>query len=138
MPGTIELVVTPPRLRRLALPLVIAAGLVPALASAGPAHLREHHSGLYGQVTEGPLTPVCRQDVPCEGPAAHVRLTFLRRDRIVACTRTDAGGSYRIALRPGRYSITSNIGFGAVEPSRVAVSRGRFARVDLSLDTGIR
>jgi hypothetical protein len=126
------------RLRRLALPFALAAGLVPALAAAGPAHERALRSGLFGQATKGPLTPVCREGVPCDGPAGHAKLVFLRGDRTVARTRTDAGGAYRIALRPGRYSIKSRIGFGSVKPSMVTVPHGRFARVDLSLDTGIR
>lgn len=125
-------------LRRLALPLALAAGLVPALASAGAAHERAPHSGLFGQATKGPLQPVCREGVPCDGPAGRARIYFLRGERIVARTRTDANGSYRIALRHGRYSIKSKIGFGVVKPSTVTVPHGRFARVDLTLDTGIR
>jgi hypothetical protein len=131
-------VLTPRPLRSLALALTIVAGLVPALASAGPAHLHGHHCGLYGQATEGPLTPVCRRDVPCDGPAGDARLIFLRGGRIVASTRTGATGSYRIALRPGHYSISSNIGMGTVEPSTTTVSRGEYSRLDFRLDTGIR
>ncbi len=126
------------RLRRLALPLALAAGLVPALASAGPAHERGSRSGLHGQATKGPLTPVCREGVPCYGPAGSAKLFFLRGSRVVAQTRTDARGSYRVALRPGRYSVRSKIGFGVVKPPTVTVPRGRFSHIDLSLDTGIR
>ena len=126
------------RVRRLALPLAFVAGLVPALAAAGAAHERSTRSGLYGHATKGPLTPVCREDVPCDGPAGSARLLFLRAGRVVAQTRTDASGAYRIRLRPGRYTVKSKIGFGVVKPSTVTVPHGRFARVDLFVDTGIR
>jgi hypothetical protein len=126
------------RFRRLVLSLALAAGLVPALASSGPTHKPALRSGLYGHATMGPLMPVCRRDVPCRGPAAHVTLLFLRGERIIEGTETDAEGRYGIALKPGRYSIASTIGFGVVEPDTVTVLHGHFTRVDLSLDTGIR
>ncbi|HEX9416883.1 MAG TPA: carboxypeptidase-like regulatory domain-containing protein [Gaiellaceae bacterium] len=124
--------------RRLALPLAFVAGLVPALAAAGPAQDRSLRSGLYGHATKGPLTPVCREGVPCDGPAGSARLLIVRGARLVAQTRTDASGKYRIRLRPGRYTVKSKIGFGVVKPSTVTVPHGRFARVDLFVDTGIR
>lgn len=126
------------RARRLALPLAFVAGLVPAVAAAGPDQDRSLRSGLYGQATKGPLMPVCREGDPCDGPAGSARLLFVRGSRLVAQTRTDASGKYRIQLRPGRYTVKSKIGFGVVKPSTVTVPHGRFVRVDLFMDTGIR
>jgi hypothetical protein len=124
--------------RRLALPLAFVAGLVPALAAAGPAQDRSLRSGVYGHATKGPLMPVCREGVPCDGPAGRARLFFVRNGHLVAQTRTDTSGKYRIRLRPGRYTVKSKIGFGVVKPSAITVPHGRFARIDLYMDTGIR
>lgn len=121
-----------------ALLAALVPALVPSLASGGPRrHPPAAPGGLYGLAAKGPLTPVCQQDVPCWGPAEHAKLVFLQRGRIVASTRTRAGGLYRIDLPPGRYSVKSKIGFGVVKPSPVTVTRV-FTRANLLLDTGIR
>lgn len=122
----------------LAVAFATIASLVPALATAGAGHERSARTGLYGQATKGPLTPVCREDVPCYGPASRARLLFVRRGRVIARTRTRGDGSYRIVLRAGRYQIRSKIGFGVVKPPAVTVRRGHFSKLDLLLDTGIR
>jgi hypothetical protein len=88
---------------------------------------------------KGPVTPVCREGVPCDVPAAHVTLFFGRGGRIVARVQTTAKGTYRLALRPGRYSVSTarRIGF-SLRPAAILVPRGRFRHVDFSIDTGIR
>lgn len=119
----------------------ISLFLLAALAAAAPgsgSFGRAARSGLYGNVTMGPLMPVCREGVPCDGPARHERLLFVRNRHVVARTRTSQTGTYRISLPAGRYTIRSKIGFGVVKPPSITVPRGRFRRVDLSLDTGIR
>jgi len=95
-------------------------------------------NGIYGHATKGPLTPVCRAGVPCYGPATSTRIGFKAPGRAVRWTRTDANGNFRIPLRAGRYVIKSRVGFGAVDPQAVRIPSGRFAHVDLRLDTGIR
>jgi hypothetical protein len=115
--------------------LATLAVTVPA-AARGPASAAR--SGLYGRATKGPLTPVCSVSVPCYGPAARALIGFVMRGRPTRWTRADGDGDYRIALAPGRYTVKSKIGFGAVEPATLRVKAGRFTRADLSLDTGIR
>ena len=86
---------------------LLGAALVALLAgiACGAATGSRPQGGLYGTVTKGPLRPVCRQGVPCTGPAAGVTLVF-RRDRAVAAqTTTRKDGSYRVALKPGRYTV---------------------------------
>ena len=91
-------------------------------------------------VTRGPIQPVCRVGESCEAPAARVTLAFSRAGHVVARTRTDADGRYRVALRPGRYAVrTTRTGFErTVTPARVTVRTGRYARVTFRIDTGIR
>jgi hypothetical protein len=93
-----------------------------------------------GIVMRGPITPVCRVDVPCDEPAANVVLVFSRAGRVVARTTTRRDGRYLLTLRPGRYTVTTarrTIGAG-LTPRIVLVPRGRVVRVDFDLDTGLR
>jgi hypothetical protein len=99
-------------------------------------------SGLTGIVTRGPIQPVCRVDMPCDEPAAAIVLAFTRvRDGAIFTTRTNAQGRYRITLTPGRYRVRTrqrSVFERVPKPSEVTVPRGRYARVDLAIDTGIR
>ena len=103
--------------------------------------LTSRGTGLYGKVVIDPARPVCEAGQTCSAPDANDVLTFARRGVRPIRTRTHANGSYRIALRAGRYSVTArhggSIGRG-LEPRRVVVRRGRYARADFTLDVGIR
>ena len=98
-------------------------------------------SGLYGKVVISPARPVCTVGEPCTAPDKNDILAFWQRGRRVATARTTAEGRYRVALAPGRYTVTAKhrapIGRG-LEPARVVVPRARYARVNFSLDIGIR
>jgi len=115
--------------------LVVLAAAV-ACGSATGSGLQ---TGVYGAVTKGPLTPVCSDAAPCQGPAADMLLVFARNGSVVARTRTRDNGSYRIALRPGRYVVRAGpTRFNAVQPSSASVPQKGFRRVDFFVDTGIR
>jgi len=114
------------------------ASLVAALAVAFPA---APSSGLYGVARRGPTKPVCEIGTPCTAPVAGLKLLFVRDGVLVGSVTTSAGGRYRVSLRPGAYVVRTAaripIGRG-LDPTRVVVPRGRYARVDFMLDTGIR
>lgn len=93
-------------------------------------------TSLHGAVRIGPTTPVCRPDVPCSKPAAHVLLTFSRNQERVH-VRTDAIGRYHVRLTPGVWRLTTQVGMGPT-PIRFVVPRGPTATRDFSIDTGIR
>jgi hypothetical protein len=118
--------------------LLGAAGVLAALLAANATAATG--SGLYGTVIEGPVRPVCKVGVRCDRPAANLRLRFVRNGMTVAAARTDSRGRYRVALRPGRYSIrTAGMGIASLlKPSDVTVPAGRYSRVNLYRDTGIR
>ena len=98
-------------------------------------------SGLHGTVSRGPITPVCRVDVPCSAPAVGAVLVFSRRGVAVARVRAGFGGRYSVHLEPGYYTVAISpvprIGFG-LRPTRVHIAPGADARLDFSVDTGIR
>ena len=97
-------------------------------------------TGLYGAVHRGPITPVCRVDVPCDEPA-HVTLVFSRVGRTTMRVHTRPDGTYRIRLRPGRYSVRTDspsMFERNPKPSAVTVPRTGYRRVNFFIDTGIR
>jgi hypothetical protein len=120
--------------------IFVGAAVAVALVSATFAFAAQSRTGLYGDVTKGPLRPVCREDQPCEGPAPNTTLIFSRYGRDVARTTTNDKGAYRIRLRPGRYTV--RLGARALirtaTPAAVRVPRTGFRRVDFFVDTGIQ
>jgi hypothetical protein len=94
-------------------------------------------SGLYGEVTRGPITPVCIAEEPCSAPVPGALIVFSRSGRDVAQTRTAPNGTYRMALTPGTYSVRV-LRARPVDPGSARVQRGHFSHVDFSIDTGIR
>jgi hypothetical protein len=95
------------------------------------------HSGLYGHVTRGPTSPTCVAEQPCSEPAAGAALQFLQNGQLVAQTRVKENGTYRIALRPGMYTVVAP-SRRPLNPSTARIRTGRFARLDFAIDTGIR
>jgi hypothetical protein len=96
-------------------------------------------SGLRGLVMLGPTGPVCRDDA-CEEPAAGIVLQFRRDGKVVAEVKTTMAGRYSVRLRAGSYAVKTprrRVGTG-LTPRVVRVPRGRIARVDFHLDTGIQ
>lgn len=120
-------------MKRIAAPLLLALALFLLLGAGGTGSA----SGLRGMVVLDPGYPVCKVGTPCSRPAAHALLRFWRHGRVVAHTRSDGSGRYRIALRPGTYGVTSTTGT-VVAPLRATVATNRYRRVTFRLDTGIR
>jgi hypothetical protein len=90
---------------------------------------------LWGSVTIGPLTPVCRLGTPCSGPAKHATLTFTRSGRVVS-TKTDSLGHYRLRLPVGTWTVRTNVGM-RLAPTTVVVRTGTH-RANFDVDTGLR
>jgi len=90
---------------------------------------------LYGSVSIGPLTPVCRAGTPCSGPAKHVRLTFTHGVDSRTVTTT-AAGAYRVTLAPGTWQVRASAG-ERLTPAAVVVRAGTH-RANFGIDTGIR
>ncbi len=125
---------------RITLAVGIVAAALSATAVAGSSTRFAGATGLEGLVTRGPITPVCRDDIPCEGPAANLTLFFRSTGVGTVSVRTDDQGRYRVTLKAAIYSVTTNagrIGHGPT-PGRVKVRFAHLDRIDFSIDTGIR
>ncbi len=123
---------------RLVLTLTVAlVVLSPACAAPSPA--APTANGVQGLVLRGPITPVCRQGTPCDGPAL-VTLVFSRNGKEAARVRTGKDGRFRLALAPALYTVrTTERVFGRIpQPERVTVWKARWTRVTFRIDTGIR
>jgi len=117
--------------KKVSVPLLLALFLLLGAGGSGSA------SGLRGMVLLDPGYPVCKEGTSCARPAAHALLRFWRHGRVVAHTRSDGAGRYRIGLRPGTYVVSSANGT-VLKPIRTTVATARYRRVTFRLDIGIR
>ena len=117
-----------------------AATTIAACASAGSTPSTT--TGLTGVVIRGPVTPVCRVDVPCDAPFS---ATFMveQNGRRVAQFQSDAAGQFTVYLKPGPYMIVPSadapiIGASLQSKSVTVADNGMLTVVRLTFDTGIR
>ena len=109
---------------------------VPALVVPG------YGPGIAGHVFEGPVTPVCRPNVPCTKPFADASVLILdRTDReTVGEAVSNTGGSFVVSVPPGAYVV--HVGTVGIFPRcpevQATVGQLDFTLVQLSCDTGIR
>jgi hypothetical protein len=118
---------------------ICAAAL--ALAVAAPARPVTSPTALHGFVTKGLLTPVCRPETPCVGPAAGATLVFTDPDGRVFRAVTRATGFYRLALPAGTYTVVvrgTALGQAHLSPKRARAVGKIDGRLDFYVDTGIQ
>jgi len=99
-------------------------------------------TGLTGVVMRGPVTPVCRVDVPCDAPFSG-GFSVERSGRRVAEFQSDASGRFTVFLAPGPYTVMPNADAPLISPTRqvktvTVLDNGTLTVVQLMFDTGIR
>ncbi len=90
----------------------------------------------------GPITPVCRVDVPCDAPFS-AGFTVQRGGRQVGQFQSDSAGQFTVYLQPGAYSVVPNADAPLISPASQAKSinvgdTDVLTVVRLTFDTGIR
>ncbi len=95
-----------------------------------------------GVVVRGPITPVCRVDVPCDAPFS-AGFTVQRAGRQVAQFQSDSAGQFTVFLEPGAYTVVPHADAPLMSPTLQAKSvivgdTGLLTVVRLTFDTGIR
>jgi hypothetical protein len=121
-----------------AISMVLCGATLLGCASAAPSPL----TGLTGVVTRGPITPVCRVDVPCDAPFS-ASFSVQRDGRRVGSFQSDASGQFTVFLAPGAYTVAPNADAPIIMASTQAKSvtvadTGMLTVVRLTFDTGIR
>jgi hypothetical protein len=105
----------------------------------GPCKDPPFGSGITGLAVRGPITPVCRVDVPCDAPAAEIVITVLDENGgEVAQVMTDDQGRFQADLPAGIYKLSAPGGIGKTVSSPITVQDGKFTDASLFIDTGIR
>ena len=98
-------------------------------------------SGIYGQVTLGPVCPVEQLNNPCRDKPYQATIEVLDSNRNqVTSFQTDAQGNFKIGLAPGAYILvpqSPGIMPHAGEQT-VSVSANLFTQVTIVYDSGIR
>jgi len=120
-----------------ALPVAAAFALA-ACSSTAPSRT----TGLTGVVMRGPVTPVCRVDVPCDQPFS-AGFTVEQGSRRMSTFTSDASGQFTVFLEPGAYTIVPGPDAPIISPSSqkkpvTVADTGTLTVVQLMFDTGIR
>lgn len=102
-------------------------------------------SGVQGQVTRGPITPVSQQGQINEAPFPGVTIVVQRQNGAeVARQISDSHGNYKIGAAPGEYQVVGLAPNGnsgpptPPAPQAVTVRTDQYATINVSYDTGIR
>ena len=122
--------------RRLCLIVVVLAATACSATAPSPT------TGLTGVVMRGPVTPVCRVDVPCDQPFS-AGFTVQKSGQRVAQFQSDAAGRFTVFLAPGPYTIVPNADAPIISPSLqsktvTVLDNGALTTIQLMFDTGIR
>jgi len=116
----------------------VSIGMMAACSSTAPSP----STGLTGVVVRGPVTPVCRVDVPCDAPFS-ATFNVERNGRRVTQFQSDTAGQFTVFLEPGTYTVVPNTDAPVISPSLQTKSvtvadNGTLTVVRLMFDTGIR
>jgi hypothetical protein len=116
--------------------VLLACGASPSRSSTltGPA------SGITGRVIRGPTCPVQRAGQACVQPyAATIGIYTATGSRLVKTFRSARDGAFRVPVGAGGYVLkATGTASPHLTPTTVRVRPGRFTRVTLLFDTGIR
>jgi hypothetical protein len=99
------------------------------------------NTGIEGQVTIGPVSPVSRPGEENSRPyAATISIVRASDNGVVATVSSGSDGTFRVALPPGRYLVRPKQGspYPIAHEQEVTVVAGQYAHVLVSYDSGIR
>jgi hypothetical protein len=116
---------------------VILPALLAGCATTPPASATD--SGIQGKAIYGPTCPVQRVGGPsCQRPYSGA-IVIRQGDHTVTTIRSATDGTFRVALPPGAYTISSaGTGLPFVKPFDVTVKPHTFAPITVMFDSGIR
>lgn len=120
---------------------LITVFAVPIVAGCNAATAPGYTTGLVGDVTRGPVTPVCMPDVPCDAPFS-AGFSVTSGGHVVATFHSDAQGHFEVRLPPGDYTIVPGHDAPIISPAdqvkAVVVGADGLTTAHLDFDTGLR
>jgi hypothetical protein len=99
-----------------------------------------NNSGIEGQVTIGPVSPVERLGIVNERPYQGTITVLNRAGQLVTQFQSDADGHFRVFLEPGTYILRpeSPGSLPRADEQTVTVTDKNFTQVRITYDSGIR
>lgn len=114
-----------------------------ALTACSTTPTPDGSSGIYGQVTIGPMCPVMRAEDPCpDKPYQTTLVISTPSGKKVTNINTDADGRFRVSLSPGEYVLKpqtpQNQPLPIAQEQTFTVVANQFTELNVSYDSGIR
>src|SRR3954465_911116 len=118
--------------------LITISGLIVVAIPA----MADTETGIEGVIMLSPSHPgPIRQGVRSSKPLADVEFSVQKDGGEVASFTTDAHGSFRVALKPGHYTVTAKNRaqrIGHFGPFEADVAAGKMTTVEWACDSGMR
>lgn len=97
-------------------------------------------SGIEGQVSFGPTSPVVRPGMVNYRPYQATITILDEEGQTVTQFQSDVDGTFRVSLKPGRYTLIPESPGPRPHAAKqtVTVSEGEFTQVRINYDSGIR
>lgn len=130
-------------------PIITFVGLatltVAPLASASSVNSQSvlNKQGITGQITVGPVSPICGDANPCYAPYQTTMLVLNNAGKVVANFSSDSQGFFSVSLSPGKYTVEQPVGLSrislpSVAPMDVKVTSGQYTYLPIQFDSGRR
>lgn len=124
-------------------PFLLLMLTVCALTACSVASTPDGSSGVYGQVTIGPICPVVQVGKECPDKPYQATLSILTTagDKVASIV-TDVEGKFRVSLLPGNYILRPetppNQPLPYAQEQPFTVTADQFTEIPVTYDSGIR
>jgi Carboxypeptidase regulatory-like domain len=118
--------------------LLIICGI--PLTGCDGSNVQSQNSGIEGQVSYGPISPIARPGVNNSRPYQATVTVLDQNGQTVTQFQSNADGTFRVSLKPGRYTLRPEAPgtYPHAAQQVVTVSAGKFTQVRIYYDSGIR
>lgn len=95
---------------------------------------------IVGKVKRGPIMPVCRVDVPCDGVFAGAKIVVRGAGGVAGRAVSDEGGAFSVQVPAGTYTVDVEVEgmLPRCQSVTASVVAGQPVAVEIDCDTGIR
>jgi len=110
------------------------------LIGCGGSNDQGQNSGIEGQVSFGPISPVAQPGVDNYRPYQATITVLNENGQVVTQFQSNADGKFRVSLKAGKYILRPEAPGPRPSAAKqfVTVSEGKFTQVHINYDSGIR